>query len=299
VTGRFADVYLGALLALLLGALAFASARRCARRLSWGGAGAVMAAATAAFVWFVLRAQDGLLLARLIPCGGVPGLGNGLGLVPAGVLAGVLSTRRLPGPSERNRRVLLSVALLLGAAAQAFRPLFGAPPETLSLPRAYWPGGVCPQTSESTCSAAAAATLLDARGIPAAEREMADLCLTRPDGTSMLGTYRGLRARTDGTAWRVRPLSGANVPELLLAVAEGGPVLISAGLDRFAPEPADPRYTSRWGWERGNRHAVVLLRYLPEEGRIEVADPAVGRERWHLEALDVLWNGEGLQLVPR
>lgn len=60
--------------------------------------------------------------------------------------------------------------------------------------------GVCLQTSPYSCGPASAAALLRLHGVSATEREMADLCLTRPgntlvSGTSDCGLARGLRAK--------------------------------------------------------------------------------------------------------
>jgi len=36
-----------------------------------------------------------------------------------------------------------------------------------------------------------------------------------------------------------------------------------------------------------------------ENNKIEIGDPAVGREHWDVESLEVLWHGQGIRLVPR
>jgi hypothetical protein len=74
------------------------------------------------------------------------------------------------------------------------------------------------------------------------------------------------------------------------------PVILFVGLRRG--QRADPRYAREWGWTPGLRHTVVLFGFT-DDGRIEIGDPSVGREKWSVEALDVLWDGRGLRLVPR
>lgn len=74
------------------------------------------------------------------------------------------------------------------------------------------PDGVCLQSSGYSCSAAAAASLLWHHGIEATEREMAELCRTRPGlgGTSECGLMRGLRRKSGGRARIAAP----DYPEL-------------------------------------------------------------------------------------
>ena len=60
---------------------------------------------------------------------------------------------------------------------------------------------------EATCGAAAAATLLNLRGIPATEQGMIRRCLTSRHGTEPLGLYRGLKLATEGLGPDVRVAS--------------------------------------------------------------------------------------------
>jgi hypothetical protein len=190
------------------------------------------------------------------------------------------------------RRLCLTAPLALLALWLALGSFVGEPPATTAtLPDAQ---GVVHQSSEASCSAASTATLLAAAKLPATEPELATLCLTRATGTPLLGVYRGLRLKTNGTPWQVRVLSGASV-EALHVATQSGPVLISVGLDRWQ-HGYDPRYVTEWGWTPGKRHAVVVFGFLPG-GKLDIGDPSVGREQWSQEALAVLWNGEGIQLV--
>jgi hypothetical protein len=238
---------------------------------------------------YTFFAYDRLFWARLLPWSGVAVLGNAL-LLP--LVAGItgLAAPRLPG--KPLRRALLLTPLLLGAMWHAFSPLLGQPP--LTTPTGTDDGGVMRQTSESSCSAASAATLLHHAQIPTTETEMARLCLTRDSGTPMLGAYRGLCQKTQQTPWRVKVLSHASLSDLKIACATS-PVLISVGLDRWQ-RGYDPRYVTEWGWTPGKRHAVVVFGFLAD-GKLDMGDPSVGREQWKIESLDTLWNGEGIVLV--
>src|SRR5439155_26252660 len=91
-----------------------------------------------------------------------------------------------------------------------------------------WRRDICLQTSHATSSPAAAATLLRSHGIDTTEEEMARLCLTNPDGTSLLGLYRGLRLKTRYGCLNVFSFH-CDVGSLRQRVA-GGPVILSVSL---------------------------------------------------------------------
>ncbi len=185
-------------------------------------------------------------------------------------------------------RSAFAAILVLACLYQAYGGLFRAKPHLN--PR--WKNGVCMQSSEASCSAAAAATFLTIHGIPATEQEMAELCFTTDQGTSMQGIYRGLVIKSFGTPWRVEPVTG-RVEQLAAANA---PTLLSVGLGRW--QVADPRYSRDWGWAPGTLHSVVFLG-TASDNKVDMADPKVGREQWMVQGLADLWKGEGLRLVPR
>jgi hypothetical protein len=284
------DILAGILLLALLSFLALFAGAKATRRLKKRGANLLVVALVALLVAHSLLFQDSLFFARLFPFPGVVAFGSGQ-LLLIGLLAGVISAH-LSGP--RAAQLGVAGGLLLLGLVQASLPFLGAPPTGLA---ESWSNGVALQSSESSCSAASAATLLRSYGIAATEEEMVPLCLTRSQGTSLLGVYRGLYLKTVGTPWRVEVLSRASIADLRRAVA-AGPVLLSVGLDRLSLRPVDPRYEQDGGWAPGLRHAVVLFRFRPD-GKIEMGDPAEGRELWNVNALDVLWRGEGVRLVRR
>ena len=152
--------------------------------------------------------------------------------------------------------------------------------------------GICRQTSERSCSAACAATILNMHGISATEQEMAELCLTR-FGTTWQGIYRGLKLKTSGTPLDVQ-VFGGSIDELRPMTP--GPLIVAAGLVHGAE--VAPIYHEQWGWQPGELHTVLILDFV-DNNRVEMADPDVGREQWTVNDLRILYRGRGMRLVPR
>jgi hypothetical protein len=191
-------------------------------------------------------------------------------------------------PGSLPRRSVLLVPLAVLCLWASYAPVLRDPPRL----RNYWRGGVCRQTSSASCVPAAAATLLASYGIPASETEMARLCLTTDEGTSVRGLYRGLLLKTRGTPYTVEPFKGTLDDLQKLS----SPVILTVRLD---PGPGiDPRYSREWGWAPGVAHSLVFF-CCREDGRFEIGDPAVGREFWFSDAMKTLWHGEGVRLVKR
>ena len=235
-----------------------------------------------AFIFFL---SDHLLLARLLPFSNVILLGNWL--PPAVALLTGLAWGRLPGSGWR--KWALVVPFVGVCAMQSIEKVSG---DVLPLGEDRWKDGVCRQTSQASCSAAAAATLLRAHGIDATESEMARLCLTREAGTTMHGLFRGLKLKTKGTAWDAKAFR-SDVNGLR---GDAGAVILSVRLD---PGPGvDDRYQRLWGWAPGVNHTVVFFGFR-DDGKTDVGDPAVGREHWRVEDVRTLWHGDGIRLVKR
>jgi hypothetical protein len=114
---------------------------------------------------------------------------------------------------------------------------------------------------------------------------MADLCLTRVDGTTMLGLYRGLKLKTAGSAWDVSILQG---PANDLAHQQL-PVVIPIG---------DPGAGGAGWLNIGNRHSVVLFGFTPD-GKADIGDPFAGRQQWTQKELSRLYQGMGIGLVRK
>jgi hypothetical protein len=189
-----------------------------------------------------------------------------------------------------RRRLLVSV-IACSAGFALFQPMLGSPPQCGN----EWTfEGDCVQTTEYTCSAASAATLLRAYGIPATEGEMAQLCLTRK-GTSWMGLYRGLKLKTENTIWDVEVVECS--PTELRSLCQR-PMILNVGL------PADAKRSDllcrESGWQPGIMHSVVLLG-CEDSTHVRIADPTptIGREVWNIGTVHKLWQGKAIRLVER
>ncbi|MCC6740438.1 MAG: hypothetical protein IT452_15445 [Planctomycetia bacterium] len=126
--------------------------------------------------------------------------------------------------------------------------------------------GVVRQSTDYTCGAAAAATVLEQLGVRATEREMAAECGTNAfTGTDEFGVARGLRRRLPGREVRVR---GGGWEELRRAP------LPAAVTVRFVP------WIDHW---------VVVLEV--NEGGVVVGDPVGGRKAMGREMFLRKWRG--------
>lgn len=230
--------------------------------------------------------RDNPRLTQWLPYSSVVILANWL--APAAAFVAGLTWRRIPGSARRKLLTLGTLVIL--ALSNTIKPLHGSPPDCLDL----WVNDVCIQTSSSTCSAAAAATLLRHHGIAATEAEMAELCLTREDGTLAHGLYRGLKLKVKATEYDVEMFEGTLSD--LIQRSKNGPVVLTVRLDERAD--VDPRYAGRWGWIPGQSHSVVLMKFLSGDN-VMIADPSAGLEIWSLAAIRDLWHGEGVRLVAR
>lgn len=234
-------------------------------------------------VAFVLLLQGRIGLSRILPFSNLIVIGNWQPLIAA-VFAGLI-WRKLP--AAMWRRTLVIAALVASCIYGIYEPVLGRTPQLGD----RWLDDVCLQTSPASCTAAAAASMLWARGIRATEQEMAMLCLTTTKGTSFHGLYRGLKLKTAGSPWDVYMFDNASIDDLRRM---GGPVLISVEL---RPElTLDPRYQNTYGWMPGVAHTVMLLDFVHGD-MVRIADPAIGHEIWSLDDLRLLWHGEGATLV--
>ena len=264
----------------LIAAVMLVGAAHVARKTSRRATLLVLTLTVLALLAHALFALDHLNWTRVLPVADCVIYSN-VALPLAGVLV-AFAWRLMPGPVWQ--RWVMATALLGIATWRTVGPLL-RPAAPLREPR--WTADVCRQSSLSSCSAAAGATVLRACGIDADEAEMARLCLTNADGTSNLGLYRGLRIRTGGTDWQ--PIAVRSSPGELRARGARNCLFAlrpSGGLswrDRtFAP----------------GRHTVVLFGFYPD-GSADIGDPFSGRQRWPVQMFDDLWPGEGLALVRR
>ncbi|HUG17664.1 MAG TPA: cysteine peptidase family C39 domain-containing protein [Planctomycetaceae bacterium] len=228
---------------------------------------------------------DDILLAKLLPFSNLIVVGNWLPPL-AGFLAGV-AWKSMPG--SLRRRNLYAVVMLVISLIAMVEPVWGTTPECNDA----WDDFVCRQTSETSCSAAAAATLLRLHGIVSTEQEMAELCLTQSRGTSWQGLYRGLCLKTIGTDLEVEVLSCSARD---LVVLNKSPLILVVGIPKGVA--VDPIYTEEYQWGVGDLHSVVFLGF-ERDGSARIADPEVGVETWSWEDLNVLVRGRAIRLVHR
>ncbi len=278
-------LWLEAAAMVALSAGLFAIGLRIARKAPKRDVAIVVLAAFGFLIGSALLVREGFLLARLLPLADLVVLGNWIPL-GAGLLGG-LAWRNIPGGAVRRSLTIVPLACI--ALYAAYGRLPGSPPACGNA----WRNGVCLQTTGSTCSAACAATVLKAHGIEATEAEMAALCLTRDSGTTPLGLFRGLKKKTAGTSWDVEAFSWTAMD---LRRPETAPAILDIRLSPKALK--DPRYIRDWGWTPGTFHTVVFFGFSPD-GKIEMGDPSVGREKWGEESLRTLWSGKGFRLVRR
>lgn len=229
-----------------------------------------------------------LRLATWLPTSALIVVGNWLPLLAMALAALAWRTE----PSGTLRQVVPVAVLGAASLSVIVYPLLGSPPRCQA---EHWDiYGNCLQTTEFTCSPAAAATVLRAHGIDASEQEMADLCLTRR-GTTWPGLYRGLKLKTAGTKWDVEVLSG---PPHEWSDLQSGPIILSVGLSREAR--VDANFSDEFGWIPGVNHSVVLWKLRPN-GVATITDPTQPhcRENWEPNMLHLLYRGCAMRLVER
>jgi hypothetical protein len=210
-----------------------------------------------------------------------------------GVAALVVAMCRSAADRSARVRATALGALALGVSLWSYAWYFAPVPGVWgTVDRA----GYCRQTTDDSCSAAAAAMVLHGRGVPATEREMAEACLTRQGhGTPTLGMFRGLAVK--GAVQRLRPklvsLAGAaGLSRVPL------PAILRIGLNPGAP-PEIAGEMEGYGWTPGLHHSVVVLAADPKGAWLDIADPSYGRERWPTDKLEWIWDRRALILEHR
>ena len=280
------DLYLslGVMLTLCgLAAFAGAALQKRAGRAMVVSAEVLVGIATVAYLNFL---WDRPSLIRLLPFSSTIVLGNWLPIVGSFFLGVCLKTERI----TLLRRIFLATVMIGISGYSLAKPLLGKPPACVPV---MYDRTLDFQTTDQTCSAACAASLLRLHGVSANEKELARLCLTRR-GTHWLGVYRGLKLKTEGTSWDV---VAEEVSAQDLFSGKLGPGILA--LSFHAPEsgrPCDPE----WGFESDVGHSVLILKaHYP--AALEVFDPApdYGFETWNEDVLSSVRNGILLRLVPR
>lgn len=240
---------------------------------------------TAAMAGYMGWLWDRPLLIQLLPYSCAIILGNWLPVLGSFFVGICMQTERI----MRIRRVLLVTTLSCLCCYSLTSPLLGIAPECDSTGRSerildY-------QTTDRTCSAACAASLLRLHGIAATEEELAELCLTRR-GTHWLGVFRGLKIKTAGTEWDV-VVEDVTPEELTRGTNRVGVLALT-----FSSHAASQTLETGFGAEVG--HTVVSLG-TSRWGTLEVFDPSpdYGFESWNARVLADVEKGILLRLVSR
>lgn len=135
--------------------------------------------------------------------------------------------------------------------------------------------GVCPQTTDYTCGASAAATLLAHYGIEASEREMAERCWTNSlTGTDEFCVARGLRQKLAGSG-RVVRIRPATWEEL---AARTEPVMVTIKFQFLVD------------------HWVVV--FSASDKRVIVGDPLAGKQGYSKTQFLEKWRGVMVTAEP-
>jgi hypothetical protein len=232
------------------------------------------ALAALSLLTYSLWLEDNLILARLLPVADVIAWTN-IQFPAAAILAGVAWIEMR---ASRWQRMLFCAVLLVLGFWRMIEPYTGAMP---NLTTAHWVHGICHQSTTSTCSPAAAATALAAVGIQTSEAEMAGLCLTRAEGTLVLGLYRGLKLKTAGSKWEVAVFNG-NADELRRIPLPAIVIIHAAGV-------------SNGRLSVGDRHAVVIFAFN-RDGTVEVGDPYSGRQCLRFDQLAEVYDNCAIAL---
>ena len=196
-----------------------------------------------------------LWIVRWIPFSSVIILSNWFPLILA-ALASVLWVRT--NTQSILRRLPVQTLLIAGAIWSVVYVIPDKPPVCGNVwiePSVFVPYRICRQTTPHTCSAAAAATILNSLGIEASEAELAALCLTK-QGTTWLGLYHGLAVKLRGTGFRAEFFE-CRTSELPEIVAEFPALLCCELSDAVYAE--HPQYCEIGGWRPGVKHSTVLF----------------------------------------
>lgn len=209
-----------------------------------------------------------------------------------GALAAVVWLRLGPAGVWRKLPILILIVAAAGYSVMYYLPT--RPPQcedewARPVPPMTWP--VCLQTTPYTCSAAAAATILNTLGVQTSEQEMARYCLTR-SGTTWLGLYHGLATKLLDKGYSVEFFETDS--DRLAELTTDGPLLLCCMLEEDVARLV-PEYVTEGGWIPGQAHSVVYFGRIVD--RHVIGDPSRGYEVWTTLELNRLWTGAGLRVV--
>lgn len=276
------DLYIAAgmmvIVSLISGLIAARLARHMGKQVRLVG----MLVLVGLLVWAGFHLRGSLVWAKIIPWSGVPVAGNWA--MPLAAMVVGIGWRSLP--EGLMRRLALMLPLLGIATYSTLQPFFVQIPVTRNIVIE----GLHRQSTDETCSPAAAATLLQWHGIRTTEKEMAELARTNLQGTTSLGLYRSLVLKTRGTPFGVGVMTSGNRQML----GTRGMAILTVGYT----DTQDPmaQEMMRNGFQPGVFHSVVFFRFLPN-GMALIGDPSTGMEQWPAQTLRFLWQGEAIYLT--
>ncbi|MBI1249448.1 hypothetical protein GC197_16605 [bacterium] len=279
------DVIAGYIIVGLISLAGFFAARAWTRDWSDKGLNQLGIATIAVVAIYSVFFWDSLTLTRLLPFSNLIVLSNVYPL--AALILAAVASNRLRDHGWR-RTVPMGGLFLVGCWSMAY-PLVGDAPKCGT----NWDShGICFQTTNKTCTAACAATLLNHYNIPTTEEEMAQLCLTR-NGTSWKGFYRGLKLKTANTPLRVE--MDYLTPEKLARSRR--PIVLRVGKRSWFGDSQAAGLPN--GWKPGEIHSVVFLGCV--NGYYVIADPnpEIGIEYWSEEELRQVWDGHSAMLISK
>jgi predicted double-glycine peptidase len=236
---------------------------------------------------YILFAQNDVRIAEMLPFSNLIVVGNGCAYLAAILIGLVASDGRL----STVRRLFAEVTLTTGAAIATVHPVVGAIPDCSDLRV----DGICAQSTDHTCAAACAVTLLESVGINTTEQEMAIHCFS-DQGTTWSGLYRGLALKVRDSDYRVKTFV-ADLDGLRELDCRTRPIILTVGLTREQVENY-PEFAKRNGWVTVKSHTVLLYGFVKDD-LVLIGDPSVGRELWTVQQLRFLWQGSGQMLVRR
>ncbi len=152
--------------------------------------------------------------------------------------------------------------------------------------------GVCRQSDDYNCSAAALVTMLRMYGVDCTEAEAIVLAGTKDgQGTEALGLYRALRHFDDEVQGSAR-INHFEADELL---THPGPAIILVGLPSRGRAHNAAAYGRQNNWVANFYHDVVYLGIDPDDPqRVLIADPDMGIESWRQSDLRFLYRGQAV-----
>ena len=264
----FVPTFLSALLLFFFGAKVASVGRSSTRLFVWFALAAVLAIPALLFVVcyaHVLDQSAWFYAFRAAPGSELSASGLGLG---AGLLLGML--RRAKWAGHRVGR-LLPLGLAFLCASVLFVPYLKPFIAPIRIPlHDQWSGGVCLQSSPSTCGPASAATLLRQFHVQVSERDLARECFSYRGGTENWYVARALRNH----GLKARYVIASPDPDDL-------PFLSMAGV--------------QMGGARSGGHFITVLG--KQGNRIIIGDPLVGRLALTREQLRARYYFTGFFLI--